>query len=345
MNEDTSLILISVPDTDFSWEMPDFIRASDSGNLKSQIHIYTTWAKENEIPLHAPDLNAYRDYLIQEKTLSPKSALVYLSSVRERYRSVLRKPNTTRWLYQVAEKYLPNQRTQADLHAFVNEIRNGIYTAIDPKEAKVKVGKDRGDGSDFRQIRLKIDEAKQLLLQPDTSTLTGLRDKAIISLALATGIRQMEMANLIIEDLYAELNGQTALHVRRGKGSIERLIPFGAMIGARKQVENWLNAANIQDGFVFRRVFKGEKVIGKKSITTRSLQRIIQKYPIEINGKLKAVHMHDLRRTYARRLYDNQMDIYAIKNNMGHSHINVTLLYIGALDANERAPKDNLFDI
>jgi integrase len=91
------------------------------------------------------------------------------------------------------------------------------------------------------------------------------------------------------------------------------------------------------DSFVFRAVKKGGKV-STEALTTRSIQRIVKRYPIMIDGKRRAVKPHDLRRTCARRWYDDGMDLLSIQANLGHANIETTKGYIGETDMSSRQP-------
>jgi integrase len=67
---------------------------------------------------------------------------------------------------------------------------------------------------------------------------------------------------------------------------------------------------------------------------------------VAINGKMIKVCPHDLRRTYARRLYEAGVDIMAIKQNLGHASLRTTEGYIGILNADtRRAPAVYSFDL
>lgn len=66
----------------------------------------------------------------------------------------------------------------------------------------------------------------------------------------------------------------------------------------------------------------------------------LRRYPISIDGTLTSIQPHDLRRTYARRLYLVGTDLTAIQQNLGHDNQQTTLDYIGSLDADYRAPDD-----
>jgi len=73
-------------------------------------------------------------------------------------------------------------------------------------------------------------------------------------------------------------------------------------------------------------------------LSVRAIERIVDSYPVAIAGKMVRVKPHDLRRTYARRLYEAGVDLVAIQQNLGHSDLKTTLGYIGELDADRRRP-------
>jgi site-specific recombinase XerD len=160
---------------------------------------------------------------------------------------------------------------------------------------------------------------------------------------LATGIREQELCSLVVSDLYETLGEQPALLVREGKGAKQRLIPYGDMIGARAIVERWLRAAGISEGVVFRGFYQGKRALRHTGLDVRSVQRILERYPIAMNGKTSYARPHDLRRTYARRLFDAGVESVAIQQNLGHSDLKTTLGYIGSLDVDRRKPP-SVFD-
>ena len=79
----------------------------------------------------------------------------------------------------------------------------------------------------------------------------------------------------------------------------------------------------------------------------RAVENIVSKYPVmNDDGAMMTVHPHDLRRTYARRLYEAGVDLVAISQNLGHASTRTTLIYIGELDADKRrAPMIYHFDL
>ena len=163
---------------------------------------------------------------------------------------------------------------------------------------------------------------------------------------LCTGIREAEAAALDVEDLRQTFGGELALHVRHGKGAKARLIPWGELDWGLVVVETWLKAAGIESGAVFRGFYKGGQRLRPGRLTTRAIQYILREYPITIDGQARTVAPHDLRRTYARRLYEAGADLVAIQQNLGHASTKTTLGYIGVLDtARRRAPAVYSYDL
>jgi integrase len=74
------------------------------------------------------------------------------------------------------------------------------------------------------------------------------------------------------------------------------------------------------------------------AISVRAVQYVLASYPIMIDEEVATVRPHDLRRTYARRLYDDGVPLPAIQANLGHASVDTTLGYIGELDVDQRCP-------
>ena len=133
------------------------------------------------------------------------------------------------------------------------------------------------------------------------------------------------------------LRGELALHVREGKGCKERLIPYGELDWVLVIIEAWMRQAGVDGGLVFRGLYKGGK-LRPGPLSVRAIQYILERYPVAINGDLLHVKPHDLRRTYARRLYESGVNVIAIQQNLGHANTKTTLGYIGTLDVDQRRP-------
>lgn len=111
-------------------------------------------------------------------------------------------------------------------------------------------------------------------------------------------------------------------------------------------VDAWLQEAGISEGYVLRGLYKGGKRLRPGHLSVRAIEYVVARYPVMANGHMLTVKPHDLRRTYARRLYEAGVDLLAIQQNLGHADHKTTLGYIGTLDASRRrAPAIYTFDL
>ncbi len=310
---------------------------SDNKNVVSQIRRYNRWLAESGRLLHQPDLVSYRDLLLE--TLAPASARVHLSSIRRSYKALVENPQHRAALVdQLQQEY-----ATADfgtIKAMADELELRLMRAIDPQRSKVTAVSVQ-DEADSQHIRLTPAQGAALMMRPDLSRLRGRRDVAIIALLLATGLREGEVVQLEIDDLYQTYGGVPALRVKAGKGAKARMVPFGDMLWARRIVEFWLNER--ESGPVFTRMRQGRGDMRSQeatamSMTTRSVQRMLGRYPISIDGQQRAVRPHDLRRSYARNLFKAGISTEVIRQNLGHVDVKTTQDYIGVLDGSDRAP-------
>jgi len=325
------------------------IPADAAGDAKHRLTAYAAWLDDNGRIWYQPDLAAYRDYLLSDERLvwnetdkeyqpvpplSPSSTRVHLSTIRSRYDALLRSDQFRDQLYAMT----PDDASPADRKAFVDEVELRIKNAMHPKASAVKV-EVKQDTVDSEALRLTAAQASALVNAPKLDSLRGLRDRAIIALMLATGIREGELVALEVDDLRQTIDGELVLNVRKGKGLKTRAVPYGENSGVLVLVDAWLAASGIMSGPVFRGILRGGKSVRKTGLTTRVIEKILASYEIAIDGTMRAVRPHDLRRSYARLNYDSGLDLLAIKANLGHARVETTERYIGDLNIRERAPK------
>jgi len=316
-------------------------------DAKSRLGKFKRWLKAQGLLWHTPELARYRDALLSNG-LKASSVGAHLATVRGRYRAIL-KDNATRdvlysdavdWLAEVGKEDSPANRK-----AVVEETLTRLENAVDPRATRVTVP-TKQDRADSEEIRLTAEQASALLAAPGVDTLRGVRDSALIAVLLCTGVREAELCGLDVADLRQELGGELALWVRRGKGNKWRLVPYGELSWVLAIVDKWLQAAGIEEGAVFRGFYKGGRVRSGR-LAVRTVGYILggvphrsgmNGYPLMIGGTVRTVRPHDLRRTYARRLYDAGLPLAAIQQNLGHASVETTLGYIGELDAEQRRP-------
>ena len=307
-------------------------------DTQSRLHFYLQWMTRQGRQWYEPALSEYCDWLLNSTTrrsrdgarlrtpLHPNTVTAHLSTIRTRYRRLLHHNPTVAFLAEQLEE-TPHQLTDI-LRAIKNDI-HPISTPIPKHTTQDYMGR--------QQLRLTSFEAEALLEQPD-DTLIGIRDRALIALLLCTGIRAAEAAALRCDDLRQQYGSQIALRVRHGKGNKQRAVPYGPLDWSLDFVYDWLKPSQIRHGAVFRRIYRNHRKVGKAALTPQTVNNILSKYALIIGGLPRSPTPHDLRRTYAKNCYSAGMDIERIRQNLGHTAIQTTLSYIGALDAAERCP-------
>ena len=307
---------------------------TDGKDAAYRVRKYNAHLDATGTPWYKPDLAAYRDKLLADG-LARSTTGTHLSTIRACYKAITRDRDR---FYTIASAELERLGLEDNLvnrKATVDEIITRLVNATDPAAApcKAPIIQDQAD-SDF--IRLTKDQAAFLMKAPGTDTLIGLRDTSLICLALCTGLREGELAALDVSDLRQRLTGELAIRVREGKGAKQRLVPYGALEWALAIVDRWLDVAGITGGAVFRSFRRGGVLRGR--LSTRGIQVIAGKYRVMIDGESRKVKPHDWRRSYARRLYEEGLDLVAIQQNLGHASQQTTLTYIGTLSADQRKP-------
>ena len=167
---------------------------------------------------------------------------------------------------------------------------------------------------------LRPGEIETLLESPDAEGALAARDRAILELLYAAGLRVGELVGLDWDDL--DLSGRM-LRVL-GKGGKERMVPFGTPAGdaVGAWLEHWEGVADRQYG-VEEPVFLNHR--GGR-LTARSVRRILDRYVAKARIA-PGVHPHTLRHTFATHLLEGGADLRAIQELLGHSSLATTQRY------------------
>ncbi len=160
---------------------------------------------------------------------------------------------------------------------------------------------------------LSIEDVNLLLKQPDAKTPRGMRDRAMLELLYATGLRVSELVNLQRGDLNLDLGLVRCL----GKGSKERIVPVGKP--ALKAVQAYLDSRRD----AAPHLFLGNK---GKSLTRVAFWRIISRYARQA-GIRAAISPHTLRHSFATHMLEGGADLRAIQELLGHANIVTTQIY------------------
>jgi integrase/recombinase XerD len=180
---------------------------------------------------------------------------------------------------------------------------------------------------------LSTDEVDRLIGAPDTSVPRGVRDRALIELFYATGLRVSEMVNLRQQDLNLESGYLTCF----GKGRKQRLVPIGDEASA------WLKRYLQESRPALLKKRASPKLFvnarGGASITRVGFWKILKQYGREA-GLPRTLSPHVLRHSFATHLLERGADLRAIQMMLGHADLSTTQIYTHILDARLRAVYD-----
>jgi integrase/recombinase XerC len=181
-------------------------------------------------------------------------------------------------------------------------------------------------GTPKREVRLPAHlaegEMTRLLEVPDVSQPLGRRDRAILELFYASGLRLSELVGLDLEDL--NLNGRMVRVL--GKGRKERIIPFNR--SAESAIRAWLldlqswarTPGTKRRGQPLFVNYRGGR------LSTRSVDRLVRKYVAECSTRF-GISAHALRHSFATHLLERGADLRAIQELLGHARLTTTQRY------------------
>lgn len=162
-------------------------------------------------------------------------------------------------------------------------------------------------------------DVDRLLEAPDVETRTGLRDRAMLELLYATGLRVSELAGLTLDQIHFDEG-----YVRcMGKGRKERVVPFGE--SARRWMRRYMEDARpgLAGQSDTRTMFLGTR---HHALDRRTVWRMIRAHARKA-GLDQNVHPHTLRHSFATHLLSNQAPLRVIQEMLGHADIATTQIY------------------
>jgi len=167
---------------------------------------------------------------------------------------------------------------------------------------------------------LSLDEVERLLIKPDARDKLGIRDRAILEVLYATGIRVSEAVNLNLNDL----NRDVGFLKCTGKGQKERIVPVGkkAQVALTAYIEKvrpqLARSKSPNSGLFLTR-------LGRK-MTRQMLWKIVKRYARLANIK-KPITPHTLRHSFATHLLERGADLRVVQELLGHADITTTQIY------------------
>ncbi len=166
---------------------------------------------------------------------------------------------------------------------------------------------------------LSMEEMNLLLRQPDMKTFSGIRDKAMLELMYATGIRVSELISLTINSI----NWQVGYLITIGKGKKERIVPIGktaidSLDRYVKNIRQKISKENTTNTLFLNRYGRG--------LTRQGFWKIVRKY-VNKAGLQKKVHPHTFRHSFATHLLEGGADLRSVQVMLGHADISTTQIY------------------
>lgn len=263
-----------------------------------------------ELGLSANTRQAYeRDLRLFCKTLGFKNSDALVNVNREQI---------TGYMTQLKEKGLAAAtiaRKLAAIKAFYRFMTAEGYMDANPAEV-VEAGTK---GIKLPRV-LSENEVVRLLNQPDITTAEGFRDRTMLEVLYATGMRVSELINLTLERV--DLNMKYIIAF--GKGSKERIVPLGSV--AAEFLQQYLEKVRPKLTHEDRNTNIVFLAFGGHELTRQRFWQIIRAYGRKANIN-KALTPHILRHSFATHLLDNGADLRSVQELLGHSDISTTQIY------------------
>ena len=175
-----------------------------------------------------------------------------------------------------------------------------------------------------------------LLLAPDTQTLKGKRDRAMLSLLIGCGLRRSELVALTVERIQ-QRDARWVIVDLVGKGSRIRTVPIPGWI--KIAIDDWAAAGQVREGRLFRAVDKAGHTWGS-GLSEKVVWWVVMEYAQSLG--LEKLAPHDLRRTCAKLCRASGGDLEQIQMLLGHASIQTTERYLGTRQNLVNAVNDNL---
>ncbi len=216
-------------------------------------------------------------------------------------------------------------RKLSAIHTFVKFLRREDLIENDPAALVAAPKKP-----ETIPAHLTVDEMSRLLEMPDCSSPLGRRDRAILELFYASGLRLSELVGLDMEDV--NLSGRMVRVM--GKGRRERLVPFNSATAdaLRACMKDRSLSGQMADG-------RGQTKRGRGGVqaplflnyrggrlSARSVDRLVRRYVAECGAKF-GISPHALRHSFATHLLANGADLRAIQELLGHARLSTTQRY------------------
>ncbi len=260
-------------------------------------------------------------FLVYAKTEDPKK--VTETMVREYRLWLNRQPGT-----KVGREVQPLKRKTQNyyliaLRAFLKYLRKRGIESLSPE--KIELAKVPERSLDL----ISPNELDRLMKGPDTTTLQGLRDQAILELLFSTGLRVSELCSLSTDDVDLTRDEFSV----RGKGDKVRVVFLSDE--AKKAISSYIKARKDMSDALFIQYGKNAKNSEDLRLSPRAVQRLMKHYAVKA-GITRKVTPHVIRHSFATDLLSNGADLRSVQALLGHAHIGTTQIYTHVTDKHLR---------
>ncbi len=281
------------------------------------------------MPVHiARDLNIYKQYMELERGMSANTVQSYMNDLH-RFAEFISSHQTEKFirvteddisdfLIYIGEELNISQNSRA---RYLSSVRSFYNYLIESDKADENPALNVDMPKIERKLPevLNFEEVSAMINEPNTEKPAGIRDRAILELFYATGIRCSELIDLRTKNL----NFENEIVRVFGKGNKERIVPIGRP--ALRWVKHYLddvrprNANENSNDILFINP-RGN------NFSRMGIWKIIRKYA-EAAGIQKSVHPHTFRHCFATHLLEGGADLRALQEMLGHSDIGTTQVY------------------
>jgi len=268
-------------------------------SYRHAIDEFVLWyCSEPRLSFNKTVVTRYRIHL-EDRRLAPGTVNVKLAAVR-------------RLAYEAAETGLLSP-----------ELAAGIRRVKGSKKLGIRLGN-----------WLTVNEARSLLQIPDTRTLKGKRDRAMLGVLLGCGLRRSELTDLTLDHLQRR-EEHWAIVDLVGKGGHIRTVPVPDWV--KRAIDDWLGASRVTEGRVFRRVCRTGMAWGTE-MTEKVVWHVVKQYAGQLG--ISKLAPHDLRRSCARLCHSAGGELEQIQFLLGHVSVQTTEKYLGCKQRFRQAVND-----
>ena len=272
------------------------------------------------------NLAAFRMYLQNVKKSSENTILSYLRDLRGFCGfmeglgvcevSKINRTNIMAYVYELQNQH----KASTTIFRNLASIRAFFYFLMGQGVVKENPAVDLELPREERKVPkiMTLEQVEKLLEQPKTSDAKGLRDKAMLEVLYATGIRVSELVSLHVDDVNLPFE-----YIRCTTGSKSRMIPIGTK--AKEALWEYLKKGRVQ------LIHNPEETVlflnyGGKKMTRQGFWKIVKNYAEEA-GIPGEITPHILRHSFAVHLLENGADLRSVQEMLGHASLSTTQIY------------------